>query len=477
MTEGDAKSAETGAETNALGEAEASHAGQISWAMFDWANQPYFTLITTFIFAPYFASAFVGDATQGQALWGQALGFAGLAIALISPVLGSIADQTGRRKPWLAACSILFCVAAASLWFALPGDGAINPVPVMIAVGAAAVGMEFAVVFNNAMLPSLVSTARIGRLSGVGWGIGYIGGLASLIIMLCLFIADAQSGLTILGIPPMFGLDPAMSEAERFSGPFTALWFAIFVIPLFLFTPDMPATKVGPRDAIVRGVRQLRTTFGHVRRYKNIALYLVARMFYFDGLSAIFAFGGIYASGVFGWDVMTLGMFGIILSIFAAVGAFVGGWLDDLIGSKPTILIALGGLIIATIGAASITHDTVFFVVSVAPPEPGGVPFASVGEQLYLVVGILIGLSGGPAQAASRTMLARMAPTSMMTEFYGLYALSGKATAFLAPLGVAWATSAYVSQQAGLLVIVVFLVIGFMLFLGVKERREEAVQT
>jgi len=460
---------------NAIGGPVASRLGQVSWALFDWANQPYFTLVTTFIFAPYFAATYVGDATRGQALWGQTLGYAGLVIAVASPVLGSIADQTGRRKPWLAACAGMFCAAAACLWFAEPGQGAINPLPIIVAVAAAAAAMEFAVVFNNAMLPSLVSSQRMGTLSGLGWGIGYVGGLLALILMLFFMAADAQTGLTILGRAPVFGLDAARFEADRLAGPFAALWFAVFVIPLFLFTPDMPASGVGARVAVRRGLRQLRVTLGHVRRYRNIALYLVARMLYFDGLSAIFAFGGIYAAGIFGWQIMTLGLFGIILSVFAAIGAFLGGWLDDTIGSKRTIQISVLGLIVATLGSVSIGPDTIFFIIDVAPPQPGAAPFSAVGEQVYLLFGILIGMSGGPAQAASRTLLARLAPPSMMTEFFGLYALSGKATAFLAPLAIAWATVAYSSQRAGLVVIVVFLVVGFMLLVGVEERRAQAL--
>ena len=466
---------DTGQATNAIGGPVASRGGQFSWAMFDWANQPYYTLITTFIFAPYFAATYVGDPTQGQILWGETLGYAGLIIALMSPVLGSIADQTGRRKPWLFVCTLAFCAAVACLWFALPGEGAINPLPIMVAAAAAAVAMEFAVVFNNAMLPSLVSSARMGTLSGAGWGIGYVGGLLALILMLFFLAADRETGLTMLGAPPLFGLDPAMSEADRFAGPMTAIWFALFVIPLFLFTPDAPATGVRPVMAISKGLKQLRRTLSHLGRYRNIALYLLSRMLYFDGLSAIFAFGGIYAAGIFGWEIMTLGLFGIILSIFAAAGAFLGGWLDDKIGSKRTIQISVLGLIVATVGSASIGTDTIFFTIPVEPPQPGAAPFSSIGEQLYLVFGILIGISGGPAQAASRTLMARMAPPSMMTEFFGLYALSGKATAFLAPFAIAWATGAFNSQRAGLAVIVVFLVIGFMLLLGVTERREEAI--
>lgn len=202
-----------------------------------------------------------------------------------------------------------------------------------------------------------------------------------------------------------------------------------------------------------------------------MGLFLIARMTYYDGLSAIFAFGGIYAAGTFGWGIETLGAFGIILSIFAASGAFFGGWLDDRIGSKRTILIAVAGLIVGTCVSVSITADTIFFVIDVVPRAPDAAPFSSIGEKIYLAAGVLIGMSGGPAQAASRTFMARLAPPSMMTEFFGLYALSGKATSFIAPFVIAVATSAAASQRAGLYVILGFLAVGFLLLLPVREER------
>jgi MFS transporter, UMF1 family len=460
-------------ERNAVGGPVASRAGQFSWAFFDWANQPYFTLITTFIFAPYFASGFVGDPVQGQVLWGYTQSIAGLGIAIASPLLGAVADQTGSRKPWLTFFSLLFVIGSALLWNAVPGapDG---PGFIMGAVVCAALGMEFALVFYNAMLPTLVPAKRMGVLSGFGWGIGYVGGLAALFFVLMFLVADAESGVTMIGIKPLFGLDPLLREADRFTGPLAALWYTVFSLPMFLLTPDMPRTPIKAGAAISAGLAQLRATVAKLGSYKNIGLFLVARMTYYDGLSAIFAFGGIYAAGTFGWEITTLAMFGIVLSIFAAIGAFLGGWMDDRFGSKRTILVAVAGLVVGTLASVSITADTIFFFFSVAPPVPGAGPFMSTGEQVYMLAGVLIGISGGPAQAASRTFMARLAPTDMMTEFFGLYALSGKATSFVAPFVIALATSAANSQRAGLFVVVVFLLVGFVLLLPVREERGAA---
>lgn len=461
---------ETGADesVSVTGGPVASRAGQWSWAFFDWANQPYFTLITTFIFAPYFAAGFIGDPVRGQALWGYTQAIAGLTIALGATVLGAIADQTGARKPWLIFFSLLFVVGASWLWYAVPGAPQ-GPLFIMAAVVLAAVGMEFALVFYNAMLPSLVSPARMGSLSGFGWGIGYVGGLGALFFVLGFLVADAETGVTMLGVEPLFGLDPVMREADRFTGPLAALWYMIFALPLFILTPDVPRTYVSWRGAVRGGFRQLRGTLRKLSEFRNVGLFLVARMTYYDGLSAIFAFGGIYAAGTFGWEIQTLGIFGIVLSIFAAIGAFIGGRVDDAIGSKVTILISVAGLVVGTLLSVSITADTIFFVVDVAPPVPGAGPFQSVGEQVYLIAGILIGVSGGPAQAASRTLMARLAPREMMTEFFGLYALSGKATSFVAPFAIAVATTAAQSQRAGLLIVVGFLAVGFALLLPVRE--------
>ncbi len=443
--------------------------------MFDWANQPFFTLVITFIFAPYFTSVVVGDPTEGQALWGYAQSVAGVLIAVFSPILGSIADVGGPRKPWLLSFQALTVAACLLLWLALPGvPGGV--VPILAVVVVATVAAEFSIVFNNAMLPSLTVEARMGRLSGFAWGLGYVGGLVTLFFVLAAFSMPDQ---------PLFGLDKAAHEHDRIVGPLTAVWIAIFVIPLFLFTPDAPRSGVGKVEAVRQGLRRIQATVRKMGRFRNLGLFFVARMFYFDGLSAIFAFGGIYAAGIFGWDTTSLGIFGIILTVFAALGAFVGGWLDDRFGSKKTILFALSGLLVATLGVVSIgvdasdpeiRRDTLFFFLTVETAVAKDAPlFGTLAEQVFLGFGILLGVFGGPMQAASRTMVSRLSPPSMIGEFYGLFALSGKATAFLAPLVIAVVTAATASQRAGIATILVFLVAGLVLLIPVREERAEAV--
>src|SRR5690606_9554263 len=205
----------------------------------------------------------------------------------------------------------------------------------------------------------------------------------------------------LAGLSPVFGLDPAMGEGDRASGPFSALWYLVFALPLFLFTPDVP--KLAPiGGAISSGLKTLRATILEARAHRNVWLYLLAHMIYADGLVGLFAFGGIYATGIFGWSTTEIGAFGILLTITGAVGAFTGGRLDDRFGPKPVVLGALGGLIVAGLGILSTTADSILFAIAVAPPVPGDGLFAAPAEQFYLLCGVVIGLVAGPLQSASR---------------------------------------------------------------------------
>jgi UMF1 family MFS transporter len=257
----------------------------------------------------------------------------------------------------------------------------------------------------------------------------------------------------------LFGLDPVLHEGDRAVGPLTAVWFVVLILPLFLFTPDMPAAK--PLRAAVReGLATLGATMRALPRNRSMATFLIANMIYTDGMLALFAFGGIYAAGTFGWGTIQIGVFGILLNVTAMIGAYLGGKLDDRIGSKRVILGSLAILILAVIGFLSIGRDYVFFVVPADAPAPGAPMFSGVGEKLYIAIGLVIGLVVGPAQAASRTLIVRLAPPGRITQFFGLLALSGKVTSFMGPLLVAVMTTMFASQKAGMAVLVVFFCVG-----------------
>lgn len=439
----------------------------VSWALFDWAAQPFFTLITSFVFAPFFASALAATPAEGQALWGYATAAAGIGIAITAPVLGSVADATGRRKRWIFVFSIPFLISCWAFWYAAPG----SEHAILIALVAFAVGtfsIEVATVFNNAMMPSLVPPAGIGRLSSFGWAMGYASALITLLITLGFLAGSAETGKTLLGFTPLFGLDPATGEGDRASGPFSVIWYLVFVLPMFLFVPDMPRqARLGP--AIRAGLDNLKESLAQARLNRNIFTFLLANMIFKDGLVALFAFGGIYAGGQLGWGSIEIGTFGIILTITGTLGLLLGGPMDDRFGARPVIVFSLVVLMFCGLGMISIDRDTVFFVIR-TEPAPEGALFASLPEQMFIVLGAIIGAVSGPLQASCRSLLVRLAPREHMTQYFGLLALSGKVTSFMAPLAVGVVTSLSGSQPAGMSVILVFFGVGLLLLIRVEER-------
>jgi UMF1 family MFS transporter len=408
--------------------------GRWSWALYDWANSPFTTIVITFIFPAYF-QAVMHDAAAGQTAWGYAISASALVIAVLAPLLGAVADAYGGRKPWIFAFTTLCILGSSSLWFVEPSTSLV--LFGLICVGVANVGFEFGVIFNNAMLPDIVPKERLGRLSGWAWGLGYAGGLVSLVAALLVFIWPQS---------PPFGLNAASAEHIRIIGPLVALWFAVFSVPLFLFTPDRPASGISPRQAVTRALRDARQMITRLPRNANVSWFLLAHMIYADGLVTLFAFGGIFAAGVFGLTLAEVITFGIVLNVAAGIGAFAFAWVDDWLGSKQTIIVALTGLIIASAAAVAATN------------------------RVWLwTAGIGIGLFVGPAQAASRSLMARLTKPERQAFDFGLFALSGKATAFVGPLVVAVATDISGSQRIGLASTIGFFLLGLIFLLRVTE--------
>jgi UMF1 family MFS transporter len=402
-------------------------------------------------------------------LWAYATGIAELIAAVLAPVLGAIADAGQPRKPWIAGFSALLVVGMCGLWLAAPGRTDLAPL-VLIAFGLAIIGAELATVFNNAMMTSLVSGRKLGTLSGLGWATGYVGGLVSLVIVAGFLVADPSTGKTVLGFQPLVPVDPATREGDRLVGPFSALWYLVFVLPLFLFTPDVRATPLEARPVSATLGQLMRSVKELVRDHGQVALFLLARMLYADGLGAVFAFGGIYAATVFGWGATELGLFGIILVLAGTIGAALGGPLDDAKGSKTVIVLTLLLFIVAAIGVLSVDAGHVLFVVPVEAKVPGSAPFSSIGEHVYLAFAMLVGITSGPIQSSSRTLLARLCPPGKMTEFFGFFSFSGKITAFAAPLLIGAVTHASGSQRLGIASSLIFLVGGLLLLLKVRAR-------
>jgi UMF1 family MFS transporter len=400
----------------------------------------------------------VGDPIKGQAAWAFTQSTAGILIALMSPFLGAMADAGGPRKPYIFTFQLLLGLGCAALWWAYPERPDLVG-PMSVAIVVATIGAEMSIVFNNAQLPHIVRPERMGWLSGFGWGLGYCGGLVALFIVLAL---NGQL---------RFGLDPKTYELERLVGPASAVWLAVFVIPMFLFVPDTASRKLTLWEAARQGGWSLVDTVMRVRRFKNALLYLVAFMLYNDGLASIIAFGGVYAAATFDWNTVTLGIFGIILTVFAIPGAFLGGKLDDRFGSKRTVQFATLGVIVATIGIVSVSADRVFFFAPASELLASRGLFGSVQERVFMGFALLLGFCMGPMQAASRTMIGRIAPEGMSGEFFGLFALSGRATAWMGPLAIGIVTTATQSNRLGVACVLIFLVLGFVLLWRVREER------
>ena len=409
---------------------------RIAWCVYDWANSAFPTVIVTFVFSAYFASAVASDKVSGTEQWSRALAISGLLIALISPVLGAIADRSGRRKPWLAAGSAITIAGAALLWYVRPEAEYV--IYALIVFAIANIAFEVSQVFYNAMLPTIAPRDRLGRLSGWGWGLGYAGGLSCLMVALFAFVQ---------GNPPLLGLQESSAEHVRVVGPMVAIWFAVFCIPLFLFVPDMPSAGVRPGVAAREGIATLISTVKRVRDYRDVAWFLLARVFYVDGMNTMFAFGGIYAVGTFDMTIAEVIQFGLALNVTAGLGAAGFAWLDARMGAKRTIAIALTGLIAL------------------------GIPLLLVDSKLWFwIVGVPLGFFMGPAQASSRSLMARLAPENLRAEMFGLFASSGRATSFMGPLVLGLVAGALDSQRAGMATIMVFLAAGlFILLLKVRE--------
>jgi len=414
--------------------------GIFSWCLFDWANSAFNTVIGTFVFSVYFARGIYGDETAGSAAWGYTIGLSGLGVAVLSPVLGAIADRGGRRKPWIAAFVALTLVLTALLWFAEPDRAYIGYTLVLVAI--ASIAFELSGVFYNAMLPGIAPKPYLGRISGWGWGLGYIGGLACLAIALVTLIqAD----------PPWFGLSKDNAENVRATALLVALWFGVFSLPLFAFTHDEPSTGIGSAQAVREGLSTLIQTVIGLRRNLVVLRFLVASALYRDGLVTLFAVGGLYAAGTFGMSFDQILIFAIGLNVTAGLGAGGFAWLDDWIGSKRTVLIALAGLIV--FGSATLTTSN---------------------AETFIALALALGLFVGPAQAASRSLMARLSPHHLETEMFGLYALTGKSLAFLGPILFAAATDAFDSQRAGMATVIGFWLAGGALLLTVREPKRSS---
>jgi MFS transporter, UMF1 family len=442
------------------------------WFFFDWASQPYNTLLLTFIFGPYFAEvAKAHYVTQGltaeaagaaaQSYWATGLTISGVLIALLAPVLGAIADGSGRRMVWVWIFSVFYVAGSWGLWWLAPDAPDLWWAVFWFGLGL--IGMEFATIFTNAILPDLGTREEIGQISGSGFAFGYLGGIVALAIMLALFAESGATGRTLIGISPALGLDAAAREGTRAVGPFSAVWYAVFMIPFFLWVkePRIAGRKIG----ITAAIRDLFALLGSLLHRRSLAAYLASSMLYRDALNALYGFGGVYASGVLGWSVTKIGIFGIVSAIAAMIASWLGGRADKRLGPKPVIVASSLILMLVCIIIVGMSRSGIY-----------GLPFADgspMPDYIFYLCGVLIGAAGGTIQAASRTLMVYHAAPERATEAFGLFALSGKATAFLAPFLIAVATTLTGSQRVGISPLILLFGLGLVLLIWVKPYGEQ----
>jgi len=445
------------------------------WYFFDWASQPYNTLLLTFIFGPYFAEVargyFLGAGLEveaakaaAQSFWGYGLTASAIVVAVLAPILGAIADGSGRRMVWIWTFSACYVVGAFGLWWVMPGGeiGTLYWAVALFALGF--IGMEFTTIFTNALMPTLSDHDDLGKISGSGFAFGYLGGLVALVLMLVLFAENATTGKTLIGMDPLFGLDAEARQGTRFVGPLTALWYALFMIPFFLWVRE-PRVAASPIH-IGAALGRLRELIAGLRFRHSFASYLGSSLLYRDALNGLYGFGGVYASNVLGWSITQIGVFGILGALTAVVASWIGGRLDRAYGPKPVIVGSVLVLIAVCMVIVGLSRDSLF-----------GIPLDEAGSSadiIFYICGALIGAAGGPLKAASRTMLLRHSTPDHATEAFGIFALSGKVASFISPFLIAVATQVTGSARLGISPVILLFVAGLVLLVYVRPRGEMA---
>ena len=419
-----------------------------SWSIYDFANQPFTTITVTFIYSTFFASTiFLGTEEAGVSAWGKAITISSILIALLSPIMGAIADMGGYRKLFLVFWTWV-CIIFSFLLY-LPQQGDVFSALLFFCI--ANIGFEMGGVFLNAYLPEIAPKHKIGRISGYGWSFGYVGGLIALAFCFIFFVLPDNP------LNPITGniLDKSTYEHIRIINVFIAIWFAVFSIPTFIFVKGSKVSKNKSKKIISKSFKTIFNTFKEIKKYKQLVRFLFARIIYNDAIITVIAFGGPYAYTQFGFDMDTNGklmIFGIVLNVFAGIGAFLFGFLDDLIGGKKTIQITNFGFIIALL------------IAFIAPSLENG-------ELYFWICGILVGTFMGPNQAASRSLMGRMIPSSKENEFYGFFAFSGKATAFLGPLLFTLVIDLTGDMRWSMLMLALMFSVGMYLLNNVKVRK------
>jgi len=446
--------------------------GALSWSLLEGGRDPYVILVTIYIFGPYFATGFVGDPVRGQAILANIGMIYGLFVAFTGPLLGASIDKFGRRKPALLLLTAVMAPLMWSLWYAAPGGTGLSVMTISIILGVIGALFAYSEVLHNSLLTKAATPGQAPHASGLALSLGNFFSVLTLTFVLWAFALPGAVDWGFIPRTPLFGLDPTTAEPSRIVGPIAALLLVTLSVPFFLFTPDAEPTGVKVLTGLKQGWAGLKETISSLRGHRDMSIYLGSRMLFTDGMTALLMFGGVYAAGVMRWGVLEMLAYGILLSIFAVLGGFIGAALDAAVGPKRAVQIEVGGAICTLFASLGMGREKILFLWAFDPaahaPLWNGPMFRTLPEVMYLVIGFGTAIFVTAHYASSRTLLTRLTPEGKSASFFGLYALSGTVTMWLGSLLVRISTETFKTQQAGFAPIAGLLFLGFLGMFFVK---------
>ena len=438
----------------------------LAWAVTEMGRLPYIHLITGFVFLPYFTSTLVSNPVEGQEQVANLGKIAGMIAALTAPLLGAALDQLGPRKPGLALGTALMAALLASLWWAKPGAGGLAIWTIIAILVFVKVLYAYTEVMHNSMLVLAADGRSVSRLSGISYTAGYGGSLTLLVFVLWALVLPAQYDLPWTPSDPLFGLDPAMYENIRIVGPIAAGMLVLMILPLLMFARDHPPTSRGLLPAFAGGARYLWGLPRHLKRHPNAGLFILTRMIYADGTTAMNLFTGIYAAGVMRWGAAEVLIFGIVRLGFMMCGPAISVFLEERLGSKRAIMVGLAAVVVMLAGMLGSGPDRVLFWWSggelLTTPVWNAPLFRTLPELVFLGFAFGTGIFQVVITTASRAFLTQITPPEESGAFFGLYALASTATAWLAPLAIGYFTVLTGTQQGGFAPVVFFFFAGLI---------------
>jgi UMF1 family MFS transporter len=438
--------------------------GAVAWSVFEGGRDPYVILITIYIFMPYVSASMIGDPVRGQELIARYAQYAGWIVMLTGPLLGAALDKLGPRKPGLGLTVAAMVPLIALLWWAKPDGTGLTIAMTMTVTLVVGVLFAWSEVFHNAMLVRAAGLRNVHAASGLALSLGNAASVVALGFTAWAFALPGKVDWWWVPAHPLFGFDPAAHEPERVVVLLAAGLLALGAIPLFLFTPDTPRTGIPVLRAFREGAGDIVRMIATVRRHRDAVVFLAARMFFYDGMNGVLFFFGVLAAGVMGWGPLDLLITGIILSVVAVLGGQVGRWLDDHVGPRNALMIEVDMTMVSLVALLGMTPDTILYFwhwdsAAHAPLWDGPV-YRTLPDLLYLLIGFNNAVFITAQYASSRTALTRLTPPDQTGAFFGVYALSGVATAWLAPGLVSLVTRETHSQQWGFASIVLLLGVG-----------------